>query len=291
MADEPVVECPQCGHGNDATAERCANCGVDLKWALERGSQYWRESAATRPPLILLSDDEVSAMVLVGLMLERADYRVAKAEDPFVTLELAERLHPDLIVTDIAKPGMSGLEMITLLKGNPALRDIPVVILSARSDAVSVERGLEAGAAAYLIKPILNNDVEGAVAQVLGIEPLPLVLFVCDNRFRDMDKALREEGFRSWAFLGDDSPLTWVNRLEPDLIALAFHLDDADGVAVLAQLKAESGVRDIPVVMLADEPEPQLEQRALELGAWAVHSGPLDAETLEPVFRAALEAE
>lgn len=290
MTGDTAIECPQCGRDNDASAERCANCDVGLKWALERGRQYWTEAVATRPPLILVSDDDRGYLQLTGLMLERAGYRIATARNPVATIDLAYRLHPDLIVTDIGKPAMSGFEMIALLKENPALRDIPVVILSARIAAEDIEKGFEVGAAEYLTKPVLHHDLTAAMARVLDIELPPLILFVCDELTPDTDKALSGMGLRwSWRRWQARQPLAIVNELEPDVIAVAFRLADTDGLDVLAQLKAEPDTRDIPVVMLADDPEPQLEQRAMKLGAHAVYTGPLDAERLHEVFRAALE--
>jgi CheY-like chemotaxis protein len=116
-----------------------------------------------------------------------------------------------------------------------------------------------------------------------------LVLFVHVETTRELEESLGEKGYRILAPYPREETIRGAKLLKPDVIAIAFHLPEADGLDVLAHLKAEPGVRDIPVVMLADETEPQLEQRALELGADAVHTGPLEAEGLQQVFRAVLE--
>ena len=168
MADECTVECPQCGHTNEPAAKRCVNCRLDLEWALENWDKCESGPAESHPPLILLSDDEVGALTLLGIMLEREGYRVAKAPDAYIALDLAKRLRPDLIITDIMKPGMNGIDMIYCLKSNPALRNIPVLVLSARGHGETAIEATSAGAIRCLSKPILHHDVTAAVESVLA---------------------------------------------------------------------------------------------------------------------------
>jgi CheY-like chemotaxis protein len=172
MADDSAIECPQCGHkgvpSEKGWGTLCAHCGIDLKWALERGSRYWTEGSASRSPLILLSEDEPAMLQLLGLILQQAGYRVARALDAFVTLELAGRLQPDLIITDFMKPGMRGDEMISRLRSDPALCDIPVIVLSAGATDERVRMAMEAGVTRYLFKPIAPNALLAAVEAVLG---------------------------------------------------------------------------------------------------------------------------
>jgi CheY-like chemotaxis protein len=168
MADRLAVECPKCGHNNKPAAKRCANCGLDLEWARENWDKCVSGPAESDPPLILVSDDEISAVTLYRILLEREGYRVAKAHDAYETLELTNHLRPDLIITDFAKPGMNGAEMIARLKSDPALRDIPAMVVSSHADKDSVRMATEAGAIRHLSKPINFSDFTAAVASVLA---------------------------------------------------------------------------------------------------------------------------
>jgi CheY-like chemotaxis protein len=288
MADKQSIECPQCGHTNKPAEKNCANCYVNLEWALERGSQYWLEDAEARPPLILLSDDEIAVQTLVGIMLERAGYRVVKAPGAYITLELAERLHPDLIITDVMKPGMNGIEMTYRIKSDPVLRDIPVLILSSRGDAESVAEGLASGANDYRSKPILHHDLIAVVESILAGDILPLVLFAHNESDHEIGVSL-VKNYHIWAFYyWREELIRLAKLLKPAVIVVAFHLREADGLDVLSQIKADPQVGSIPVVMWFDEPEPELEQQAMQYGAQAVYTGPPDGEALAEVLRSVL---
>jgi CheY-like chemotaxis protein len=290
MAREPV-RCPKCGNQNDASAKTCASCGIDLEWALEHWSQYVSGPEEGYPPLILISDDEPNTMTLIGMILERAGYRTARANSGGgqQTLELAGHLLPDLITTDFMKPGMRGDEMIARLRSNPVLRDIPVMMLSAGCMDDRIKAAMEAGATWYLCKPFLPHDLVSAVASILNDRPV--VQFVHDEIPGGMYRTLGKKGYLVWAFRHRGDTVRWVRLVKPDVIAVAFHLSDGEGLDVLAKLKADPGVSDIPVVMLAKKPDPALQQRAMESGAYGVYTGPLDADKLPEVLRAALGEE
>jgi len=164
---EQLIECPKCGKQNDAAAETCSKCGIHLAWALEHWSEVVSGPEDHDAPLILYVDDEGGALTLVGIILNRAGYRVAKAHDGYEALDLIPRLMPDLIITDINMPGMDGIELIYQLKASPTLQNIPVFILSVRADPNAIQLGLDAGAVEYLIKPTLSHDLIAAVSSVL----------------------------------------------------------------------------------------------------------------------------
>jgi DNA-binding response OmpR family regulator len=115
---------------------------------------------------ILVVDDEVGALTLIGIMLERGGFNVLKAKDAHDALAVLDQNQPDLIILDVMMPGMDGIELCGVIRRRPDTQDIPVLILSARNDADSVMRGMEAGADDYLPKPILHHDL---VAKVRGM--------------------------------------------------------------------------------------------------------------------------
>jgi CheY-like chemotaxis protein len=294
MAGNHIIECPKCGHENEATTASCANCHIDLKWALEHWGQYVTGAETAHAPLILVSDDDIDTGEITTLILKRGDYRTAQALDGPTTLALAEQLRPDLIVTDIMKPGMSGIEMISHLRVHPALRDIPVIVLSAGTGFERVSAAVEAGAACYLCKPNHPRRLLQVVSAVLaGAQLPPLILLVHGEikRVEAIDTALVRAGCREWFEHDGEAAMRWARFLKPDLIVVASHLSDMSGLDLLAQLKADPSVSDIPVVVLAEESEPELQQQAMELGAHGVYSGPLHAEELWEVIRRTLGIE
>ncbi len=119
---------------------------------------------------VLVVDDEIGALTLIGIMLERGGFEVLKARDAYAALEMLQTENPDLIILDVMMPGMDGIELCQLLRTMPTTQRIPVVILSARGDPETIERGLAAGATDYLLKPILHHDLLTKTREVLKLE-------------------------------------------------------------------------------------------------------------------------
>lgn len=118
---------------------------------------------------IFIVDDEIGALTLVTIMLERGGYDVIKAENAAQALDKIDADGaPDLFILDVMMPDMNGIELCRLLKDRQDTQHIPVLILSARSDSRSVVEGIDAGATDYLLKPIFHNNLVEKVRGILG---------------------------------------------------------------------------------------------------------------------------
>ena len=121
-------------------------------------------------PLVLCADDDEDILSLVALRLERAGFRVARAVDGDQALALARDLRPDVIVLDVMMPRMTGVEVLTELRADASFADTRVVLLSARVQESDVDRGLGAGADAYLAKPFRAPELVETVERLLAQE-------------------------------------------------------------------------------------------------------------------------
>ncbi len=120
---------------------------------------------------ILVVDDEMGARTLLSIMLERDGFKALKAKDASEALTMLEQGdQPDLIILDVMMPGMDGVELCRTIRNRPATTEIPILILSARSDVEAVMRGMDAGATDYLPKPILNHDLTAKVRTMLSMD-------------------------------------------------------------------------------------------------------------------------
>ena len=124
-------------------------------------------------PKILVVEDEEDIAALIKLQGEIAGYKVHVEVDGLNGLRAVEREKPDLVILDIMLPGQSGLDVCRKIKTNPELRDIPVIIISAKSEELDVVLGLELGADDYVTKPFSPKILFSRVRAVLrrGIEP------------------------------------------------------------------------------------------------------------------------
>jgi two-component system phosphate regulon response regulator PhoB len=116
---------------------------------------------------ILVVDDEEDIRELVRYNLTKGGFNVVTAASGEEGLSIAEEIKPSLIVLDIMLPGIDGLEVCRRLKSNPALKKIPIVMISALGDEKDVVSGLELGADDYVSKPFSPGVLLARVKTVI----------------------------------------------------------------------------------------------------------------------------
>ncbi|MBA2367620.1 MAG: response regulator transcription factor [Candidatus Protochlamydia sp.] len=102
---------------------------------------------------MLLIEDEEDIASLIKLQAELAGYKVHVEADGLNGYMAIEKERPDIIVLDIMLPGLNGLDVCRKVKNNPDLKNIPIIIISAKSEELDVVLGLELGADDYVAKP------------------------------------------------------------------------------------------------------------------------------------------
>ena len=115
--------------------------------------------------VLIVDDTETNVDILVDTLGE--DYDIAVAMDGESALEAVEEELPDLILLDIMMPDMDGFEVCKRLKDNPETADIPVIFLSALTEADEKQKGLKLGAVDFLTKPFNPSVIQDKVKQHL----------------------------------------------------------------------------------------------------------------------------
>jgi two-component system alkaline phosphatase synthesis response regulator PhoP len=126
---------------------------------------YWKKPMSTRT--ILVVDDEPGIVQIARDYLERAGYRIVTAADGQHALRLARSEVPSLVVLDLMLPGMDGLDVTRAIRGDPATRSIPIIMLTARVEETDRLIGLELGADDYITKPFSPRELVARVRAVL----------------------------------------------------------------------------------------------------------------------------
>lgn len=119
---------------------------------------------------ILLVDDNATNLKLAADVLALDGHSIVKALDAAEALALLETLQPDLILMDLAMPGMDGLTLTRLLKAEPRFRGVPIVALTASAMKGDDHRALAAGCDGYITKPIDTRSFGRTVAAYLGVD-------------------------------------------------------------------------------------------------------------------------
>jgi DNA-binding response OmpR family regulator len=117
--------------------------------------------------ILVVDDDETLANLLVNLMVTNG-YQAEKAFSGSQALQMVHENTPDLILLDIVMPGLNGFDVLTKLRKNPATSDIPVVIVSALSDELSILEGWVRDTDGYISKPFLAEEILKTVELVLA---------------------------------------------------------------------------------------------------------------------------
>lgn len=147
--------------------------------AAERyGSLTQREghTPTRRPPVtdrkkVLVVDDEPDVLLLCRVNLEFEGYEVTEASDGESALAMVREDRPDVILLDVMMPKMDGWQVLAALKGDPELKDIPVVMLTAKVQDQDQIRGWSEGVADYVTKPFSPLALSQVLQDVLATDP------------------------------------------------------------------------------------------------------------------------
>ena len=116
---------------------------------------------------ILIAEDERDIRDLIAFSLKFGGFEVVLASNGVEAVERALAEVPDLILMDVRMPKMTGYEACRALKANPAMRNIPIVFLSAKGQESEIQQGVEAGAEEYILKPFAPDDLTKRIKGVL----------------------------------------------------------------------------------------------------------------------------
>lgn len=117
---------------------------------------------------VLIVDDEPFNVDVLQQELEELDYQVITASNGKEALEQIKKHQPDLILLDLMMPVLDGFAVLSEVKADAVLRDIPVIIVSAEHDSKSVVKGIKQGADDYITKPIDAEHLKSKLKDHLG---------------------------------------------------------------------------------------------------------------------------
>jgi CheY-like chemotaxis protein len=208
------------------------------------------ESAAG--PRVLVIDDEVDSRLLLSDAFSDLGCRVSTAPSVVEGARLAREITPDLITLDLMMPGLDGWEGLRLLKSDPTLEEIPVVVISIVGGD---HRRSLVGAADVLEKPVDRRTLD----RVLG-DHLPAVgsrVFVVDagGAGRDTQRVLESDGLEVAMAPISDGVHEAISQFDPELVVLALREPGPASIAFLERIHLLPGFADMPVVVLGAGPE------------------------------------
>jgi len=118
--------------------------------------------------IVLVAEDDADIRELVAYKLHQAGHQVVSVADGLSAVAVARDAAPDVAIVDVSMPGLSGIQVCSVLREHPATAGIPVILLSARAQADDSETGLQAGAVDYVTKPFSPRELVERVESLLG---------------------------------------------------------------------------------------------------------------------------
>ena len=198
---------------------------------------------------VLVIDDDAAQRELMRRFLEKEGFPSQTAAGGEEGLRLARQLKPVAITLDVMMPGVDGWSVLTTLKADAELRDIPVIMLTMVDDK---NRGYALGAADYITKPVDRARLSHILEKYVCCNPpCPVLLIEDDEMTRHMMRQMLER--EGWTV--DEAPngreaLEVMERNRPELILLDLMMPEMDGFDFTAQMHARAEWRSIPIIVL-----------------------------------------
>lgn len=231
---------------------------------------------------ILLIEDDVFLGDVLTQKLQHEGYDITLVTDGKEGLAKISALKPDLVLLDIILPSLSGYEILELKHADPAIESIPVIIVSNSGQPVEIKRALALGVKDYLVKAqfdpeevltkvravfdavsVEKNDDSGK--QLAGKK----IMWVEDDEFLNdiLAKKLTGEGCSPLNAPDGEGALLLLKDEVPDVILLDLVLPKMSGFDVLEKIKADTRLKDVPVIVFSNLGQPADIEKAKKLGA------------------------
>jgi PAS domain S-box-containing protein len=197
---------------------------------------------------VLVIDDAAEMHDLLRRSLVRDGYRVESALSGAAGIERARDVRPDAIILDVIMPNMDGWSVLTALKADAALADIPVIMLTMLDDR---KLGFALGASEYLTKPVDAARLLGVLRRHAADTTGHVLIVDDDGLARTMLRRSLEQA--GWEVVEADGGRAALQRLEervPRLVLLDLMMPEMDGFEVAARMQADSRWHDVPVVVV-----------------------------------------
>jgi len=214
-------------------------------------------------------DDDAAARTLLQRHLTKAGYRVEGAADGKTGIARARAFRPDVITLDVMMPGMDGWAVLTALKSDPALADIPVVMATIVDET---RMGFALGAAEYLSKPIDRAHLLAAVQRCVPDAEGARVLVVEDDEATRVmvRRTLERAGCTVTEAENGRVGLDRLREHAPQIVLLDLMMPEMDGFAFLEALRAEPARGAISVIVITAKVLTEEDRRRLNGGVEAI---------------------
>ena len=243
--------------GGDITVESVEGKGstftVTLPVTVESAPEAARDlkktpEVADGAGTVLVIDDEPAVHEILSRTLTKHGFKVKGASSGEEGLRMARKLRPQMITLDVMMPGMDGWAVLTALKSDPSLAEIPVIMLTIVDDR---NLGYSLGAADYLTKPIDRERLASVLLRYRRDSVNAVLVVEDDAETREMLRRLLEND--GWAVAEADNgrkALEQLAKRRPGIVLLDLMMPEMDGFEFIAEMHRHEEWKSIPVIVI-----------------------------------------
>jgi len=245
---------------------------------------------------LLTVDDSKTVRIIVRKAFKGFDCEILEAGNGVEGLAVASKENPDLILLDVTMPVMDGVEMLTKLKSDPALKGIPVMMLTAEGGRDHVLKIAKIGVRDYLVKPFKEEVLIEKAGRIIDLKPLseaptkaksifdPADILVVEDKpaiIQQIQDGLKHTPWKVHGVATQGEAIDFCTRTPPDLIVVSLSLPEESAFTLFRLVRTNVKTKYTPVFALVVKTETVQQQQAQTVGFSAIITKPIDVAELE----------
>lgn len=261
----PIASIEPSAHALTTPTPAAKTAEKEIASEKEAAEEEEEEKAAEpiEPKTILVIDDEQIVHTELSNLFTQEGYRILHAFNGEMGVILASQHHPDIILLDVVMPGIDGWQVLAQIKGDPNLKDIPVIMLSR---TVEKKLAFARGVGDILVKPVDSHILLDKIKTFLSMDTNEYVLTVDDDEAtrKLIGKTLSKAGWKVEEAINGKFALEKIKEKIPCLILLDLLMPEMNGFELIDNLQANAAWREIPVIILSSKSLSPEERTKLE---------------------------
>ena len=245
---------------------------------------------------VLTVDDSKTVRIIVKKAFKAYDVEILEAANGVEGLAVAAKESPDLILLDITMPVMDGVEMLTKLKSDPALKGMPVMMLTAEGGRDNVLKIAKIGIRDYIVKPFKEDVLIEKCGRIIDLKPLndgpvktksifdPADILVVEDKpaiVQQIQEGLKHTPWKVRGVATQGEAIDICTKLPPDVVLVSLSLPEEAAFTLFRLLRTNVKTKYTPIFALAVKTETQQQQQAQTVGFSALITKPIDMGDLE----------
>ena len=241
-------------------------------------------------------DDSKTVRIIVRKAFKSFDCEISEAGNGVEGLAVAAKEQPDLILLDVTMPVMDGVEMLTKLKADAALKAIPVMMLTAEGGREHVLKIAKIGVRDYIVKPFKEEVLIEKAGRIIDLKPLsegpaktksifdPAEILVVEDKpaiIQQVQEGLKHTPWKVHGVSTQGEAIDFCTRTPPDLILISLSLPEEAAFTLFRLIRANMKTKYTPIFALVVKTETGQQSQAQQVGFTSIVTKPIDLGDLE----------